>query len=519
MHTLGSGCVFIRQHTKPSSWLHRLAGAIRFKSRNKGRSSIAAHAQPSKVEESSILPAREQSSQRFRIPSNSSIDSPGEITRGHETVELFIDGDHIGPSAFKPILSTVGRLGNVLSRRAYVHEHTAEIWKNEFKALEIEPVVVPRTLGGAKDPVDLAVTWDVAASAHGAAATTIAIASEDLDFSIIHQQVRKQGLRSYAILRDRGGGPHSHIANSLRQYVDDVLYYKLGKGREINYRLVLDCNNLSKPMTREDGFVDVPDHSEEIHELFSFLEGLDYVVRQTRNGIEYSRSSVCVHLLLAALAKFYHVHRLGCLSVSPISAMVKEGHAVMKSPRADPWIRHPGGLIFMQPWRSPSLAVRKEFGIDSRASHVASCGGPFLMTITDNLVENVLRRMGYIESSDVLTHEALDLFCDLNTKPLRVHDFTLGDCLSANMARLHDTFASQDYVQRWRAAYSDGGVRNLLNQHKLIRSPEEASSVIFEAMGEFLKQFMKASCVPTTYALRVARINQHLRAQRPDARK
>eukprot|EP00929_Paragymnodinium_shiwhaense_P028679 TRINITY_DN16581_c0_g1_i1.p1 TRINITY_DN16581_c0_g1~~TRINITY_DN16581_c0_g1_i1.p1 ORF type:complete len:491 (+),score=67.15 TRINITY_DN16581_c0_g1_i1:100-1473(+) len=386
-----------------------------------------------------------------------------------DRIALFIDGDQVGPTSLKQVLEAVSKRGVVTHRQIYLPARSAEAWAKDLEQLGIHPVVVQNVGGGMKDATDIALAWDVGDLPRTVKdVNAIAIASEDTDFIILHKRNKERGMKSYAVLRDMVDDAPSSLAQLLQPVVDDVLWYKRDiQRRQLSTVLVTDFNHLDKEVVIESGELRPNLADEKLVDLASILADLGYLAADQR------QERVHPMLLLGSVAKLYHQNQLGKLVVTPLSNGLSDAHDKLRSLDTSRLARSSQDLTLVLPWRKPSATQRKMCGQDSRAPDVISCGGPFLARTDEGLVGRLLERLGYLRLPHELPleAEAMELFCRLNAKALLARGFRrLSDdaatCDEGSVRRqLHDIFAQQDALQRWRCVAAQRAVRRLLVEH------------------------------------------------------
>eukprot|EP00971_Amphidinium_carterae_P178598 3543111-Amphidinium_carterae.1 len=146
---------------------------------------------------------------------------------GCRDIALYIDGDNTPKDALCQLRKRLEEEGSVIAARIYLTEHKAQQWNEVLRELSrsrngldavcvlalssgypcaltllsrltnsdlillaelfcvrLEPVAVPRFLGGRKDPTDIRIGFDIGSNP----TTDIAIATRDVDFVLILQQ-------------------------------------------------------------------------------------------------------------------------------------------------------------------------------------------------------------------------------------------------------------------------------------------------------------------------------------------
>eukprot|EP00930_Biecheleria_cincta_P004465 TRINITY_DN105378_c0_g1_i1.p1 TRINITY_DN105378_c0_g1~~TRINITY_DN105378_c0_g1_i1.p1 ORF type:complete len:505 (+),score=62.69 TRINITY_DN105378_c0_g1_i1:25-1539(+) len=439
---------------------------------------------------------------------------PASIAARQATnIGLFIDGDNVPPAVFEPLLDAVASVGQIKIRRIYLDSVRASRWGEVLQNLRIDPVIVPRSAGGAKDPADVALAFDAGLEAAKANVTAIAIASQDSDFAWVHQQVRLNNKQAFAVLRDVGNIP-SNIGNLMRPFVNDILYYKQGSARKpLGYRLVSNFNLLDSEIEQIQGVSDAETDQarERTGILMRFLKEHGYW------ELACDPQGFNVNLLFAAVAKFFHVNKMGCLTVSPLSLGLEEAYHAVHGKTA-PWTRYSNDLVFVEPIMTPERALVRAMG--QRMAVTASVGGPFLAKANADLVEVVLRRLWYLEAGEPVSRPVIDLFLESNHKELRARGFqNTPDDDVETLHRLHEIFAARNEVQRWRCNARDLGVRKDLVKAGLLLSEDCSRNDAFNAMGNYMKSSMGCAELPPSYGVRLARVRNSFNQHQPNLRK
>ncbi|CAE8678019.1 unnamed protein product [Polarella glacialis] len=220
--------------------------------------------------------------------------------------------------------------------------------------------------------------------------------------------------------------------------------------------------------------------------------------------------------MLAALVKFFHVHRLGKLTLWPMSRALRQAFQATTSPPVGGWTQNPGDLVFVQPrWRG-----RQTGNATANFTRFAYGGGPYLTQSSAGLVQAVLDRLGYLEDGGHLG-EATDLFCIANRKELQKFELQEKDSLSSKLSKLHAIFTSQHRLQAWRVSYDDIGVREHLQQTGHIQSAGAAKEQVLEGMRDLLlkEAGLRPQELPQSYTALTAHCLRHINRRDPNNRR
>eukprot|EP00930_Biecheleria_cincta_P022421 TRINITY_DN16362_c0_g1_i1.p1 TRINITY_DN16362_c0_g1~~TRINITY_DN16362_c0_g1_i1.p1 ORF type:complete len:489 (-),score=58.53 TRINITY_DN16362_c0_g1_i1:100-1566(-) len=423
------------------------------------------------------------------------------------SVALLMDGDNVSPKAIPAIIAAVGRFGKIHVSRIYLSEHKAKLWQQELLRHSVEPVIVPREAAGLKDPADLMLALDAAETCFRSSSTsTIAVASEDVDFAILLRRLREWGCSAWAVVPDHGRVTQSHQA--LQEASDVLITYALQTTTN-RAKVVLDTHKLDISAD----IIDMPDREtilspeeseRQLEDLNKFLRRYGYLPDLPQRGV-----------MRAALAKFFHVHGLGRVTLWPLSDGLAEAFQAISRPQpSGGWMVNPGDLVFMQPrWTG-----RQTSNFTANFTRFAF-GGPHLTRYSENMVQRVLHRLGYLEGDNL--REAVELFCMLNRKELQTCSIHETDGLSDILLNLGRVFAEQHQLQAWRVSYDDSGVRNYLKKSGWLHCTTASKEQAREAMQNFLVQkniLGSQDSLPTSYAALTASCLRYIGRHDPNNR-
>ncbi|CAJ1331123.1 unnamed protein product, partial [Effrenium voratum] len=353
------------------------------------------------------------------------------------------------------MVQAVALVGEIKYSRVYITNHQAKLWQEEEGVV---PVLAPQLAAGLKDAADMMLALDAAEECLKGTASAIAVASEDVDFAILLQKVRSWGRRALAVVPEREAKSRSRQV--LESAAELVVYQQKAALTQVGLRLDTTSLDLFAEVTQDVRQVQPSPHRDrQMEHLQHLLQDLNYLPRPPDRGV-----------LIAALAKFFHVNQLGRLTVWPLHQALNEAFAACARPGG--WAKDPKHLVFMQPR-----------GRGSGIAKLQACGGPYLTACSEDLVFRVLQRFGYLDpkaAEELSVHqpevsEAVELFCILNQKELqkcRIQE----DDTSTRLRKLHAAFSEPHRLQAWRAAYDDRWLRGALQETGDLR----------EAMRRFL---------------------------------
>ncbi|CAL1161545.1 unnamed protein product [Cladocopium goreaui] len=373
----------------------------------------------------------------------------GNSLSSQDSVALFIDGENLSPAVLRPMLKVLEQSsGEILQSRVYIGKHQAS-FARAAELEGIEQISVPQNGASMKESGDLMLALDAAETCLSGSCKTIAIASEDLDFLILLRKLRSWGCRSILLLPQR---PMSRARRLQAAEADHVLCYGEEKIQTESMwievpRIRLDTRALETSAEIQEPVPTLrpllTEHRErQMEELQRVLQELKYLPEPPEQGI-----------MVAALTKFFHVNRLGTLTLWPLHQGLTEAFAALES-QAGAWLPNPGDLIFISPRGSGDH--RNSMATASTASRsgtrdfakMATAGGPFLTHAGPQLVEQVLRRLGFLGPGGL--DEAIELFCRTNRQALSKSE--LKESFHSKRDRLHEIFCEQHRLQAWRVA-------------------------------------------------------------------
>ncbi|CAE7480160.1 unnamed protein product [Symbiodinium sp. CCMP2456] len=413
--------------------------------------------------------------------------------RGCGSLAVLIDGDNVSPTSLQSVLQAVRSVGQIKYSRIYVNQHKALLWKDQLIEQGIETIVVPQLSSGLKDPADIMLAVDAVEECLKGTTFGIAVASEDVDFAIVLRKVRQLGRRSYAVTPARST---SRCQELLRSAADELLLFgerpKISKVADhldtsrldSDVELAEQADLGDQPLTEE--------RQRSMEKLEELLQELGYLPRPPQRGV-----------MVAALAKFFHANGLGRLTIRPLHEGLTQAFALMERPPAGGWAPDPKTLVFLKP-KGESAAKSLE---EDRARQA----GPLLTYISEDLVQRVLCRFGYLQAGEESlgqVMEAVELFWDRNRKELQKcgHLQARGDAREA----LHQIFTEPHRLQVWRRAAEEARLRRRLKEVGEIRHAAVPRPQLVEAMRRLLQIRAPREELPKIYAAHVSRCLQHL---------
>eukprot|EP00439_Symbiodinium_sp_Y106_P056331 s519_g7.t2 len=169
----------------------------------------------------------------------------------------------------------------------------------------------------------------------------------------------------------------------------------------------------------------------------------------------------------------------------------------------------------------PKEAEACREGPAAQSSQEARQGGPLLTYISEDLVQRVLRRFGYLQAGEESlgqVMEAVELFWDRNRKELQKCGWQATRSASDARETLHQIFTEPHRLQVWRRAAKDARLRRRLKEVGEIRHAAVPRPELVEAMRRLLQIRAPREELPKIYAAHVARCLRHLESD-PSSRK
>ena len=309
----------------------------------------------------------------------------------------------------------------------------------------------------------------------------IALLTSDRDFLTVAEDVRRAGINMILFI------PHRHV-NTIETYE------KAGV-EVLPIRQRGDCNPLVKAFLHEDGSGSVSigspcsfrDYEEETEAIKPLLVDLGYCQKASH---ELARP-----FLGHAAAKFWYSHQLGRIEVFPAPSAIRAVHQLMRHNSAGSgmtrqWLRYREELAFVLPCasrkgRSKATAVRRYGSLRDRQIYLG--GGPFILRDAEDLVEQVLQRLGYFDKElNASIAEAMLVFVNATHNKSTLRKTGLlpesSDSVAAVQKKLHQAFVSTASPGIWQVVPSDRFLRRLLQKYGFLESAEAGRQAVFRAM-------------------------------------
>ncbi|CAK9112324.1 Asp_Arg_Hydrox domain-containing protein [Durusdinium trenchii] len=199
-----------------------------------------------------------------------------------------------------------------------------------------------------------------------------------------------------------------------------------------------------------------------------------------------------------AVAKFWFANSLGTVPVYP-SWLLHDAVAMVLAPDAKRWTpRGARRWAFVLPRVDSEGPGLKAWKYASRLdAEVARAGiGPFMLEDSEDLAEEVLRRLGYLDPGEVHNsdfREAASAFCQcLHTNRYMLRKMLLmpepGDSVQELKRKLREAFLSHNSNGRWAIAPEDSEIRSFLCQEGYLEATTVPEEAVFQAMQSYAKE-------------------------------
>eukprot|EP00415_Alexandrium_ostenfeldii_P000369 UN0369 len=284
----------------------------------------------------------------------------------------------------------------------------------------------------------------------------LAIASEDDEMLFIFGRVkaysamRRHSLCTYWVKRDR---PPIGIRKDLRETAESFGAEVVPYGTEVV--------NRSMAWVTMHGYQATLSHMSRASIIGEIDQGLvsDASAQLAQLGFEAAgRQDVVSN---AAAAKFFLVNHLGPVVLYPRDHKLQTVVDVLVSGCSRVWVPNPGNLVYIEPVGSESPG-EAAFGI-------ASGGGPFILNASEDIVQRVLLKMGYLEEWEPEHYEsALSWFWEINQRFRLEQKVPALDDFRARERALHDAFLGQQGRQQWHVPIRDVCARLFLSERGLV---------------------------------------------------
>jgi len=344
-------------------------------------------------------------------------------------------------------------------------------WKEFIEQYGIRLQTVSRNVYGIEDPNDT----EIVREARRIAATEvrrIALLVYDADFIPLVKELQHLGKEPIVILRNSS---MRVLAQRFERMKVPVLFTQQ-KPLKGNVFAVLEADGTGKICVK----------GEDLEYPYVDADTIDFVANHMES-LRYRKpgETAIGHVLVPAVAKFWYANELGSLTVFPNQILFQEMH--------EAWLRHAGKLwlscesefAFVLP-RSANRtgAWVKRYGGKVTASFV-HCGGPFLLKDSDTVVEEVLHRLGFMDTclnSDL--NEAIQVFSTMsinkrNLKKVGMKPSDL-DGYSSCLSILRHALLSNESSGVWQVPPGDTRVREYLIARGFLPGKDATKADIFQ---------------------------------------
>ncbi|CAE6969018.1 unnamed protein product [Symbiodinium sp. CCMP2592] len=213
--------------------------------------------------------------------------------------------------------------------------------------------------------------------------------------------------------------------------------------------------------------------------------------------------------LIPSVAKFWFAHDLGRLTVFPAQAGCAAAHQkILYASPGTAWIEYRNDLAFFLPVgdRQAPSRVNAQLG-GQLAGAIYRGGGPFIIEDSEDMVREVLHRMGYLDeefSNDL--SEALLTFVSMpeNSYWLRKNCKAMPDPTDTAedvVEKLRRAFLSHDTSGQWRRAPD---MRPELLRAGFLRKQHGDQSAVADAMRRYIERYgleERRSCIGNAYTV------------------
>eukprot|EP00415_Alexandrium_ostenfeldii_P000960 UN0960 len=315
----------------------------------------------------------------------------------------------------------------------------------------------------------------------------LAIASEDEDMLFIFGRVqaysamRRRSLCTYWVKRER---PPIGILRALRETAESlgaevVPYSTKGVNRDMTLvtmhgYLATQSRMSVASSIGEIGQPLVSDASAQLAEL-----GFEGAGRQDT-------------VSNAAVAKFFLVNRLGSVVLYPQDRKLQTVVDVLASGWSRVWVPNPGNLVYIEP-----VGAQRRGDV---ASGVDTEVGPFILNASEDIVQRVITKMGYLEEREPEHYEcALNWFWEINQRYRRRQRVPALDGFPARERALRDAFLGQQGRQQWRVPIRDANARLFLRERGLVGQGASRAHVLRVAVGTLDRAGLLQDLEPSYY--------------------
>jgi len=432
------------------------------------------------------------------------------LAGGRRRYALFIDGDIKGPSWWPLAMEAVRERGDLSYAGVAAPPEYAAIpaWSKAMSSLGIHFIPVPRPASGVKDPNDIAIGMEAARLVSLGRADAVALAVTDVDFVYLARRLHEWGHGALAVISE---GTQIGLASAFRVAHADVAFVKLApKDQRLSkLKFLLHSNGEStlEPLTGQERLEFDPD----MESVIAVLAELGYLASADDP-------------IVPAIAKFFHTNGVGPLTVWPERCPRREMASLLTENGGREWRASTGDLAFVFPRAQHAGGTPKELRTygSKACSTYARGGGPFITRSSRDLVDRVMRRLGYLdELLNADLGEALDVFCSMtwNFRALAAAGLGASSRVDAETKRalVHCALVSPKLYGTWQVAPKDREVRSWLFARREISGLDLPAVEVMPALRSFAARHQLPE--RKTYNAQVLEVLRHLRAKDPSRRR
>ena len=398
------------------------------------------------------------------------------------SAEILVDADVHSIESIEAAINVLRKDGSQVQAHVFTQpgRDKNKKWQKLLQRPSVHFHAVPRrTLGEATDSAILERLLQLQRSTN---TCRIALFTSDFGFADVLVQMMEGGKAVSVLIpsNDRA------VIRKFRSIGVQVLELKQNVARRPKVRALLHQDGSGH--VRLTGAWRGPlDSSIDVEFCEDFLRDLGYVSKESREYLSHGT------------AKFWLANQLGPLIVYPPMCAIRAVCAVAKSYSGRIWVERSDTCesAFLLPKPAVGTCTKTQLKIygSNEARRVFKGGGPLVLPDSDNLVAQVLRKLGYIDdrmNSDLA--EAMMVFVNApdNGYSLRKQLDLLPvptDTGSNVTNKLHKAFLSHLSSGHWRLPPSDVKVRELLCKEGYLASQTARKSHIFEAMAKYTRRY------------------------------
>ncbi|CAE8646705.1 unnamed protein product [Polarella glacialis] len=379
-------------------------------------------------------------------------------------IALLIDGDQVGKNAFTLILDSLRQCGQLVDRRAYLSKHLAQTLDEDLTRHQIRPVIVLRHAGGTKSPEDMEIAMDVLELCKQSQGNNnsntnninnnsnthnnnnhnnnniegVAIASNDLDLLEVLERAQSEGMKVWLCMRAQFS--QSGISPLARRAAADagveiIVYGQRNKKLPKMVSLISIFDGLAKA------------HGiRPVHDDLRSLADLESLSLSLMQYGYLSANQVATATLEGAVAKFFHVNKLGPLIIDPITIGWHQCLAAFQNNTSATWSTNPGNLIYVRP------RGRRGYKWGTIIAQ-----GPFIIQDSTQLVPEILDRLGY-SSPELNFQQTIDMFWDSNIGSLKRRGISAAIVDGSQKLETLEREFRLDLPQDWHPPRSDSSL-------------------------------------------------------------